>query len=221
LSLKVICGDIAVGFTGDARWPLNKEIKGFYGQCRALFAHVGSFVKQGEIDALEKNAMGQQRSLIDAIGDYNHLYYIGTVLLIKRSARKARLAVLSEFGEELKGNLRQMIVDRLKRDLGNKKHIAIIAGDVGTRVSILTQSHESRAAGTVEVRCAVCETYVAPSEVRMVAYGPEEGLFNVCNGCRCRFEPHQITSKLERLYTYGRSGRAPLGKNRAKTPESS
>jgi len=90
LSLKVICKGIAVGFTGDARWPLNKEMKDFYDDCLALFAHVGSFVKPGEIDALESNAMGQERSLTDAVGEYNHLYYIGTMLLLKRSARKAR-----------------------------------------------------------------------------------------------------------------------------------
>jgi len=207
LSFKIICGGTQLGFTGDARW--ENGMNQFFKDCRLLFAHVGSLIKEDDVKDLADGRIGSK--LINAFPKYNHLYYAGTAMFLQDwfgpppVVPGQRLAVLSEFGEELKGNLRltmrQMLVDYL--EFNEIQQFDVLAGDVGTRASIT--------GGALAVRCAVCSQYVSQEQVKPMVFGPEESIFYVCGSCSERFSLFQLHDKLEELCAYGR----PVGGGRS------
>ncbi len=127
-----------IGLTGDTGW--SNEIMWQYSGCDLLVLHIGG-IKEKEIYRL--GPVNESDRLYE-----NHLGVLGTTLmlhnLMKPGAARVKLALISEFGEELKGvsteiiglinkSVEKHIFSESDKNEAEKKLNCII-GDVGTKV---------------------------------------------------------------------------------------
>ena len=151
----------------------------------------------------------------------------------QQGAPKDRIVVLSEFGEEMKGMMRKDICARLnlclrpgEEKLGcwsafvgdekdceggcrnpgrhnegdvdtNSGSLRVIPADVGLRVSIL-DGHDAK------IHCVLCEGFHDPSDVQIVAHGPEEAYFFICGPCARGKSEDVKVARYETLLEHGR-----------------
>ncbi len=130
---------INIGITSDTRWAY--EIQENYRDCSLLILHLGG-IKSREIFS-DFSVIDEKNRLYK-----NHLGAIGTSLMLHNLKRfkeaKLKLAVISEFGEELKG-LGKEIVDLIHSTV--MKHIPdgkldCIIGEIGTKIMLSSRGPE-------------------------------------------------------------------------------
>jgi len=122
-------------------------------------------------------------ALKKVLEDKNHLYLPGMTGLLCHLRRLHSLPgdpgvrpllVMSEFGEEMRGGLRQDLARRLRMLGGDEQAVDVLAADVGMRIDV-----ERRL-----VRCVVCQQYVKPDWIEPVVVSPaDEAIFYVCQDC--------------------------------------
>ncbi|MGC1120229.1 MAG: tetratricopeptide repeat protein, partial [Candidatus Methanofastidiosia archaeon] len=109
---------LRIGYTSDTGHFESVEEQ--YRGVEMIIAHLGS-IEKADFDPEEKDE------------PRNHLMLRGVMSVIDKSG--ARLALISEFGEEL-GESRIKIVDALDNIFRGKRRTKCLAGDIGLRVSI-------------------------------------------------------------------------------------
>lgn len=136
-----------IGFPSDTGW--DRTIVEQFTECELLFVHLGT-VEDQEIQvipsAADEKVLDQQLHEKSKIADLlsNHLCLTGATRMIHRV--KPTLAVISEFGEELRGQLRTHVVQCLDEVLKTP----CLAGDIGLRVRV------PRKENIFLVRCFKC-----------------------------------------------------------------
>jgi|GEM_PF-2100349 len=111
---------VSVGFTGDSKWFPEYSKK--FQECDIICSHIGSIV--------EPNMRGRQLRNYSSIGKAerlirtkNHPYLFGEILFLQDwkeifSKKKKTIVLISEFGEEMKGQIRSDLTKRLNRPRG-------------------------------------------------------------------------------------------------------
>ncbi|OQX22355.1 MAG: hypothetical protein BWK75_00960 [Candidatus Altiarchaeales archaeon A3] len=143
-----------LGMTIDTGY--TNDIGAQFKDCDILIAHIGS-IKEKEFD-LNLNLNERLYK--------NHLGLIGTTKIIKDAS--PRLAVISEFGEEL-GSLRIDISKAIEGVIKDRRSKRCIPGDIGMKISL----------PEIKIRCDMCskekgeDIFVDMSEINAI-YFPDE-----------------------------------------------
>ena len=205
------------GYTGDTKW--HPKIIKQYESCDALLVHLGSL-----IDMPDKRFQDYKKAkdCYALVKDKNHPYLSGLLHFLDDLAGTSEsdnkpLVLIGEFGEELRGGIRQDLWKRLL--LAFDKELEIIPVDVGLDVMLCewnrrnsdtTAEREKADTGSDikieklnQVWCVQCEDHVDIDSVDFERYGHDEALFCVCRTCR-RSAPHNVLQeKLRELYEVG------------------
>jgi tetratricopeptide (TPR) repeat protein len=126
-----------IGYTSDTRH--DEDVETQYTGVDIIVPHLGS-IDESDFKFKEEKKRG------------DHLYLKGVVSTIIKS--NAKLAIVSEFGEEL-GEHRMTIIGALDRVFQNNDMARCLTGDIGLTVSI----------PDLKVRCRYCESFVDLSEI--------------------------------------------------------
>lgn len=166
--------EIKFGYTGDTKWvsddlysPLiEAAVSKQYADCDVLLLHLGSLINHKE----KKFDSYNPHECIEMIRKENHPYLMGAIRFLKRlkgediSDSRKKLILLGEFGEELRGGIREDIVKRLKGILPNKWQI--IPVDVGLDVLLNTWQDDDSGAlkdnkktEKYQFLCTLCDRY--------------------------------------------------------------
>lgn len=97
----------SIGFTGDSRWFPSYPKK--FQNCDIICSHIGSIAKK----PLREYTIGEVEKLMRT---KNHPYLFGEILFLqdwKEKLSKETLVLISEFGEEMKGQIRSDLTKRL------------------------------------------------------------------------------------------------------------
>jgi hypothetical protein len=137
--------------------------------------------------------------LIEQTRDENHLYLAGITLffnsLLNKNKSKLKLAIFSEFGEELKYGVRVDLYRKFNGWFnGVKKDLNTLPGDIGLEVDVFSN----------EVFCHCCNQFVKSSDIKPVPYGKEEAICFVCKECEEVLSTHQIDLMLKEYCENGR-----------------
>ncbi len=128
-----------IGYTSDTRH--DKDIEEQYEGVDIIVPHLGS---------IDENDFKMGDDTVKR--DENHLMLTGVISTIYKS--NAKLAIISEFGEEL-GEERVTIVGALNRVFRKNKMARCLTGDIGLKVKI----------PELTVKCHYCDEYVNANEV--------------------------------------------------------
>jgi mRNA degradation ribonuclease J1/J2 len=128
-----------IGYTSDTRH--DKVIEEQYEGVDIIIPHLGS---------IDENDFTSGDGTVKR--DENHLMLMGVISTIYKS--NAKLAIISEFGEEL-GEERATIVGALNRVFRKNKMARCLTGDIGLKVKI----------PELTVKCHYCGKYVNANEV--------------------------------------------------------
>lgn len=141
-----------IGITGDTMLFANtnneKGIYSLYENVDALILHIGSIHKR-EFESTKDNFEGHRY-------DGEHLGIRGIVNLIFRN--RPKLAIISEFGEELK-ELRVQIAHEIDKSLDNydsSDNVRVIPGDIGLKIVFK---------GAIKVKCEICDSLVELKDI--------------------------------------------------------
>jgi len=140
-----------------------------------------------------------KRKMIEQTSKENHLYLAGLTMLfdylINEKENRVKLAIISEFGEELKTGIRIDLCNKFNNWLKeNKKNLTCLPGDIGLEVDILTGN----------VYCHCCKGFVKSSDIKPVPYGKEEAICFVCKECEEVLSTNQIDLILKEYCENGR-----------------
>lgn len=126
---------VRIGITSDTRW--QREIQEHYKSCDLMVFHLGGVQRREIFSTLP---VTDNRRLYK-----NHLGAVGTTLMMHNLMEtgprpRLKLAVVSEFGEELKG-LRKEIIDVVRGAIGDQlrvepEELRCVIGDVGTKIML-------------------------------------------------------------------------------------
>jgi hypothetical protein len=109
--------------------------------------------------------------------------------------KKMDLAIISEFGEELKGGLRIDLYNKFNSWFKTKKDNACcVPGDIGLEIDLNNN----------EILCNCCQEFRPKNRIKPIAYGKEEAIFFVCKDCFSVLSQYQIGQKLNEYYENGR-----------------
>ena len=128
-----------IGLTSDTRH--DEEVEKQYKDVDIIVPHLGS---------IDENDFKSEDDVM--VRNENHLMLRGVVSTIAKS--NAKLAIISEFGEELEEH-RLTIVSALDRIFREKKMTRCLTGDIGLKVKI----------PELEVKCHYCNRYVKASNI--------------------------------------------------------
>jgi len=131
---------LTLGITSDTGW--SSRIQNQYRKCGLLCAHVGSI---GSNEFNDKLPLRGKKRLYP-----EHLGLIGTISTVK--VCKSKLAIISEFGEEL-GKDRFVIAKTLDRAFSDDKRC--LTGDIGLKIRL----------PDLAVKCTLCNEYVDLSSI--------------------------------------------------------
>jgi hypothetical protein len=218
--------ETVVGFTGDIKWKLKDDKYPNYithlSNCNIICAHLGSIINildkenfctpfcyvdekhcEGcNKDNFEKLNITQEKTLNQTRKE-NHLYLAGMAYFFKYLSNNhnmnLKLAIISEFGEELKQGIRIDLhrkFDLWFKDLfqDNIEKPKCLPGDIGLEVDAFTGN----------VFCHCCKRYVKGSNIVPVAYGKEESICFVCKECQSVLSSYQIDQMLKEYCENGR-----------------
>ncbi len=109
------CGKVSIGFTGDSKW--FPEYAKDFTECDLICSHIGSIAepKPGKF-LKDYDFVGKAERLMRK---KNHPYLFGEILFLQDwknlmwKAGKKALILISEFGEEMKGQIRSDLAKRL------------------------------------------------------------------------------------------------------------
>ena len=203
-----------IGFTGDAKWKSAKWPNQFK-DCDIICAHLGSIINiiMGKnfcktfcsnydnkcIPCKESSGYGNlnvtKKKLIEQTRDENHLYLAGLTLFfdpLRKEDSKLKLAIISEFGEELKNGIRMDLYKKFDSWFGEhfeepKEKPRCLPGDIGLEVDVFTGN----------VYCHCCKRFVDRVGIEPVPYGKEEAICFVCNECKAVLSTYQIGHMLK------------------------
>ncbi|MCL4418029.1 MAG: MBL fold metallo-hydrolase [Actinobacteria bacterium] len=210
-----------IGYTSDAHWKSNFFEK-FEG-CNIICAHLGSIVdilnkKEfcslcGDYDKCEKhleckekrfeNGNPTTKKLVKQAQEQNHLYLSGLTMFFnellvngEKKNNAMELAVISEFGEELKEGIRMDLFHKFddwfqKR---SKRKARCFPGDIGLEIDLLNGN----------ILCCCCQEFKIKNNISPIAYGKDEAIFFVCDECKSVLSTYQIEQKLKNYYENGR-----------------
>jgi len=160
-----------------------------------------------ECDQCKKNGFNNvnvsKSKVLNQTQKENHLYLAGMALLFKSLSTKdgnnLKLAVISEFGEELKQGLRMDLYKKFDSWFGklfdkNTEKARCLPGDIGLEIDVFTG----------KVLCHCCNRFVDRSEIEPVSYGKEEAICFVCDECKSVLSSYQIDQMLKDYCEYGR-----------------
>ncbi|MBU4349370.1 MBL fold metallo-hydrolase [bacterium] len=141
-----------------------------------------------------------EKKLIEQTREEKHLYLAGLTLffntLLKEKDNKLKLAIISEFGEELKNGIRKDLYMKFDSWFKKaKKKLRCLPGDIGLEVDVFTGN----------VYCHCCKRFVDRAGIKPVAYGKEEALCFVCNECEAVLSSYQIGHVLKDYCENGRN----------------
>lgn len=214
-----------IGYTSDAHWTPDFSNKFFDCQilCTHLGSIVDISSKKGfcvlcqnyyEIESGKckdhsicekgrfKNGKPCIETLLKQAREKNHLYISGLSMLFneilsknKGINNKMELAIISEFGEELKSGIRMDLYNKFDNwfETYNSK-LRCLPGDIGLEVDVFSGS----------VYCHGCKHFVDRSEIEPVPYGKEEAICFVCKECKAVLSSYQIDHKLKEYCENGR-----------------
>lgn len=163
-----------IGFTGDTKWWSG--LREQYSNLEIVSINLGGIIKADKINIpRELLDVGEKSSgLIEKmIREENHLYWPGFADLVN-SFNKAKLVILAEIPEEMKGNLKIDMANQLTRVV--KKNIKFLPEDIGLTIRL----KDGDGAG---VQCISCKEFVAPKSIQIKHYGLDENCHYVCNFC--------------------------------------
>lgn len=213
---------IKVGYTGDAHWKegLSEELK----DCSIVCAHLGSVVNilskeefcnlcdYYKIDAATnkcqklltcqkenfKNVKPTIEKLEKQAITQKHLYLSGLTMLFDDllKNKKINLAVMSEFGEELKGDIRLDLFHKFDDWFAYKTNgqARCFPGDIGLEIDVMNGN----------IFCSCCQKFRPKTQISPVSHGGEEALFFVCDECKQELSSYEIWNKLNDCYENGR-----------------
>lgn len=113
--------------------------------------------------------------------------------------------MISEFGEELKGNIRTDFVWRLQQTYENK--LSFLPVDVGMNVQLcrkdsnLNEERENKC--TCKVFCVQCQKFVNINDAGFEMFGNDNALYCVCRTCKNATPNDVLQTKLRKLYEVG------------------
>jgi ribonuclease BN (tRNA processing enzyme) len=209
-----------IGYTSDARWSLDFSKK-FY-ECQIVCAHLGSIVdifkEEGfcilcshceedkkcrecfecKKEGYKKGHPNKDKILMQA-RKQSHLYLSGLAMFfddLLRNNNEMELALISEFGEELKGGIRMDLYNKFNDwfKIRSEGKARCIPGDIGVEIDLMNS----------DIFCSCCEKYKHRDKISPIAYGKEEAIFFVCDECKSVLSTHQIDEKLKEHYENGR-----------------
>jgi hypothetical protein len=144
-----------------------------------------------------------KKKLIEQTREENHLYLAGLTLffdsLLKEKAN-LKLAIISEFGEELKNGIRMDLYKKFDSWFGEhfkepEEKPRCLPGDIGLEVDVFTGN----------VYCHCCKRFVDQAGIEPVPYGKEEAICFVCKECKAVFSTYQIDHILKNYCENGRN----------------
>jgi hypothetical protein len=116
--------------------------------------------------------------------------------LLKEKDNKLKLAIISEFGEELKSGIRMDLYKKFdswfKRK--SKEKSKCLPGDIGLEVDAFTGN----------VYCHCCKRPANRFEIEPIPYGKEEAICFVCKECKAVLSSYQIDHILKEYCENGR-----------------
>ena len=134
--------------------------------------------------------------MLDQTHSQSHLYLSGVTLLFEDllKSKKLELAVMSEFGEELKGGIRMDLYNKFNSWFMEKSSAKFVPGDIGLEIDLMNNN----------IFCACCQEFKPKDRILPVAYGKEEAIFYVCDECRSVLSNYQIEQKMAAYHENGR-----------------
>lgn len=150
-----------------------------------------------------ENGNPTYKKLLEQAQEQNHLYLSGLAMFFGDLLSKSnegnddmKLAVISEFGEELKGGIRMDLYHKFDdwfkaKSRGNAR---CVPGDIGLEIDLLNHT----------MCCCCCQEYKSKDRISPIAYGKEEAIFFVCDECKSVLSSYQIEEKLRHYYENGR-----------------
>ncbi|MGA2408521.1 MAG: MBL fold metallo-hydrolase [Bacteroidales bacterium] len=200
------------------------EYINYFTDCNIIIAHIGSiintlkhknfcstfcseFPKNNSVcENLEKcyqekyiNASITKSKLIEQTQNENHLYLAGLTLffnsILENKENKLKLAIISEFGEELKNGIRMDLYLKFNEWFNKHNNNQVcLPGDIGLDVDVFTGN----------VFCHCCKRFVDRIIIKPVPYGKEEAICFVCKECETVLSPYQIDQMLKEYCENGR-----------------
>ncbi len=158
---------LKIGFTSDTSW--SSQIQRQYTGCKLLILHIGSI---GQNEFNEKLPLKSRKRLY-----HNHLGLIGVISIVK--SLRPRLAVISEFGEEL-GTDRCQIARNLDRVFGEDRQC--LTGDIVLSIRL----------PDISGYCDVCLDYQDYTQIKEMTHGTKERIVYHCQ----LHTPEEIVNKL-------------------------
>lgn len=141
-----------------------------------------------------KTSLGK---MLEQAHDQRHLYLSGIAMLFEDllESNAIELAIISEFGEELKGGIRIDLYNKFNDWFREKNPKSkCIPGDIGLEIDLLNNN----------IFCTCCQEFKSKEKTLPMAYGKEEAIFYICDECRSVLSSYQIGQKLDTYYENGR-----------------
>lgn len=195
-----------------------KDIAEQYQDCDALVVHLGSLIKANEesreysFSVYDECKHGNNYNCEKLVCKENHPYLVGMLRLLSSLSGNQHnnnhgkpLIMISEFGEELKGNIRTDFVKRLQRTYEGK--LVFLPVDVGMNVQLCRKDdeliQERKNKCTCKVWCVQCQKFVNISDADFEMYGNDNALYCVCRTCKRATPDDVLQTKLRKLYEVG------------------
>jgi len=141
-----------------------------------------------------KNGKPNLDKLLKQAREQSHFYLSGLSMFFdellsmpKNKNNKMKLAIISEFGEELKSGIRMDLYHKFDNWFQSKGEARCVPGDIGLEIDLLNAN----------IYCCCCQEFKSKDEISPIAYGKEEGLFFVCEECKSVLSSYQIEEKLK------------------------
>jgi hypothetical protein len=110
--------------------------------------------------------------------------------------KKMELAVISEFGEELKGGIRMDLFHKFDKwfEIRSKKKAKCFPGDIGLEIDLINGN----------ILCCCCQEFKVKNRISPIAYGKDEAILFICEECKSVLSTYQIDEILKEHYENGR-----------------
>lgn len=196
-----------------------KDVAEQYLSCDVLLVHLGSLISKdnngkflfSQYDQCGRN--DDERRCEKLVREKNHPYLIGLLRLLsslykdlskKGDKNKTKpLILVSEFGEELKGNIRSDFIQRLQELYKDK--LIFLPVDVGINVHLQSKANmrnqSNRCACTVW--CIQCNHFVNIGDAEFELFGTDHALYCVCQTCSKNTPKDILEQKKRQLYEVG------------------
>ena len=203
-----------IGYTGDTSW--FPDVMQQYDGCDALLIHLGSLIDRENSEKMKFEYYNKVAKCLELVRDKNHPYLMGLLFFLReiRNWSKLPLVLISEFGEELRGEIRRNLMQRLREAYAQEdRKIGVLPVDVGLDVMLACCSTNGQVdkneTWVVEkeaplVLCVQCQNFVPVEKADFATFGYDEALFCVCTTCKKSTPTDVLQDTLRTLYEVGR-----------------